>query len=82
MPRPDLLEDLRVAARFFPQLPGWLRRRVTGAEARATVQARLASRETDFLSLARDLVWANPTSPYRALLAHAGASPATSSAWS
>ena len=71
VPRPELLEDLRVAARFFPRLPGFLRRQVTGAEARATVRARLARREADFLALARDLVYARP-SPYRALLAHAG----------
>ncbi len=64
-----------MAARFFPRLPGFLRRRVTGTEARATVRARLATREADFLGLTRDLVWANPTSPYRALLAHAGCEP-------
>jgi hypothetical protein len=75
VPRSDVLEDLRVAARFFPRLPGWLRRRVTGAKARATVRARLAGREADFLGLTRDLVWANPISPYRALLAHAGCEP-------
>ena len=39
------------------------------------MRARLATREADFLSLTRDLVWANPTSPYRALLAHAGCEP-------
>ena len=72
MPRSEILEDLRVAARFFPRLPGFLRRQVTSAEARATVRARLARREVDFLGLARDLVYANPASPYRALLAHAG----------
>jgi hypothetical protein len=70
-----LLEDLRVAARFFPRLPGFLRRRVTGAEARATVRARLERREADFLALVRDVVWTNPTSPYRALLSQAGCEP-------
>ena len=73
--QPDLLEDLRVAARFFPRLPGFLRRQVTGAEARATVRARLESREADFLEFCRDLVFGNPRSPYRALLAHAGCEP-------
>jgi hypothetical protein len=71
-PHRELLEDLRVAARFFPRLPGFLRRQVTGAEARATVRAWLDRREADFLDLMRDLVYANPASPYRALLAHAG----------
>jgi len=71
----DLLEDLRVAARFFPRLPGFLRHRVTSAEARATVRARLESREADFLALCRDFVYTNPLSPYRALLAHAGCDP-------
>jgi hypothetical protein len=70
--RPDLLEDLRVAARFFPRLPGFLRRQITGAEARASVHARLASREADFLGLTRELIWSNPASPYPALLSHAG----------
>ena len=37
----ELLEDLRVAARFFPRLPGFLRRQVTGAEARAAHDAEL-----------------------------------------
>jgi hypothetical protein len=72
VPRSELLEDLRVAARFFPRLPGFLRRQVTGAEARRTVRARQAHREADFLGLARDLVYARPDSPYRALLVHAG----------
>jgi hypothetical protein len=72
LPQPDLLEDLRVAARFFPRLPGFLRHQVTGAEARATVRARLESRETDFLGLCSELVYGIPGSPYRALLAHAG----------
>jgi hypothetical protein len=75
VPGPDLLEDLRVAARFFPRLPGFLRRRVTGAEARRTVRARLANREADFLGLCRDLVYGNSASPYRALLTHAGCEP-------
>lgn len=72
MPLPDILEDLRVAARFFPRLPGFLRRPVDGAEARATVRARLANRVGDFVGLCRDLVYGNPASPYRALLAGAG----------
>jgi hypothetical protein len=71
----DLLEDLRVAARFFPRLPGFLRRQVTGAEARATVRGWLANREADFLDLVRDRVYASPASPYRALLRHAGCEP-------
>ena len=36
------------------------------------MRARLASREADFLRFAADLVRTNPTSPYRALLTHAG----------
>jgi hypothetical protein len=71
----DLLEDLRVASRFFPRLPGFLRRQVTGAEAHATVRGWLASRESDFLGLVRDRVYQNPASPYRALLRHAGCEP-------
>jgi hypothetical protein len=75
MPSPDLFEDIRVAARFFPRLPGFLRRQVAGAEARARVRARLTSREADFLGLCRDFVYGSRASPYRALLAHAGCEP-------
>jgi len=74
-PQRDLIEDVRVAARFFPRLPGFLRHRVTGEEARATVRARLESREADFLAVCRDFVYGNPRSPYRALMAHAGCEP-------
>jgi hypothetical protein len=66
------LDTARVGARFLLGLPGWLRRPIDGATARAVVRARLAARETDFLTLVRRFVYRADRSPYRRLLQLAG----------
>jgi hypothetical protein len=66
------LDDLRMGARFLLEIPGFLRRPVREPAARAALARRLAARETAFLSLARQAVYANARSPYRALLQQAG----------
>ena len=67
--------DLRWAARFARDLPGFLRHPVTLPEARAILARRRAGRAADFLALARDAVYGQAASPYRALLRHAGCEP-------
>jgi hypothetical protein len=66
------LADLVVGSRFVLRLSGYLRYRLSAAEALAIVRARLAGRADDFLALAREAIYAQPSSPYRRLLAHAG----------
>jgi hypothetical protein len=61
-------EDLRLAVRFARDLPRFLRHPVTLEEARATLARRRARRADDFLDLVRRAVYAQPGSPYRALL--------------
>lgn len=70
--RDDLGSELLAFARFLGGLPRFLRRRMTLPEALAIVQERLRSRETNFLTVLERGVFANPTSPYRALLWMAG----------
>jgi len=59
-------------ARFLAGLPRFVRRRMTPAEARAIVLERLRHRDRNFLGVVESGVFANPRSPYRALLAAAG----------
>lgn len=66
------LEELAMGARFLRRLPRFLRRPVTIQEAHAIVRHRLTHRETDFLALARSMIFARPDNPYRPLLDHAG----------
>jgi len=66
------LQTARVGARFLVGLPGWLRRPIDGATAQAVVRARLATRETDFLTLAKRFIYKADRSPYRRLLRLAG----------
>ena len=61
-----------MGGRLVGGLRRYLRNPLTLAEARATLRCRLERREADFLALARDAVFANPRSPYRALLRLAG----------
>jgi hypothetical protein len=69
------LADLRVSARFLWTLPSYLRRPVTRDAAVAILRQRLERRESDFLALVDRAVYANPSSPYRRLLALAGCEP-------
>jgi hypothetical protein len=50
----------------------FLRYRLTAEQAAAAVTRRLRQRERSFLRLMQRTVYANPRSPYRALLQHAG----------
>ena len=64
--------DITAGIRLVSALPRFLRRRLTPGQARAILQRRLARRAEDFLRLVRRTVFAQPASPYRALLRHAG----------
>jgi hypothetical protein len=66
------LDDLAMALRLLSSLPGYLRHPLALDEALGSLRQRLERREPDFLDLARATIFANPASPYRALLRHAG----------
>src|SRR3954471_3662164 len=72
--RDDVASELIAFARFLGGLPKLVRRRMSVAEAMATVQERLVSRERNFLAVLDRGILGNPRSPYRALLDHAGCS--------
>jgi len=67
-----MLGDAVMGLQFLGQLPAFLHRSVTAAEARTEVTARLGRREADFLAHMRLAVYERPGSPYRDLLRHAG----------
>jgi hypothetical protein len=64
--------DLWTGARLLRALPSFLRHPVSSEEARSVLRRRLEHRQGDFLDVARRLVYGQPDSPYRALLARAG----------
>lgn len=66
------LDDLVGGLHLIVSLPRLLRQRVTSAEAHAEHRHRLAHREDNFLSLAREAIYGNAASPYRRLLEMAG----------
>lgn len=66
-----MLDDLKMYTRFATDLPKFLRRRITLAEARAIVERRLAERETTFLRLAKRGIFEYAHSPYLPLLKQA-----------
>jgi len=66
------LHELAGALAAVCGLPGYFRHPLTAPEARSVVAQRRAQREENLLRLARVAVYANPTSPYRALLRNAG----------
>lgn len=71
LPRVDRA-DLVTGVRLLRALPAFLRHPVETDDARATVRRRLERRQQDFLDVAARLIYRNPASPYRPLLAHAG----------
>src|SRR5436189_56000 len=72
-PRPPLpFEDIVVGARFFWNLPRFLRSPLSVEQAAAILRRRLAQRETDFLALIGRAVFRRPDHPYRQLLDLAG----------
>jgi hypothetical protein len=70
--RDETASEFVAFARFLAGLPGFVRRRMTAAEALSIVQERLQNRERNFLDVVERSVFGNPRSPYRALLATAG----------
>ncbi|MDQ7858966.1 MAG: hypothetical protein QN174_06010 [Armatimonadota bacterium] len=66
------LADLTAGARLLWSLPWFLRSPVDPEHARAVLRTRLQRRDADFLDLMRRTVFAGTSSPYRALLSHAG----------
>lgn len=67
-----MLDELIVATRFFCQLPSSLRNSMTLEGAKAILARRLANRESDFLSIARRIIYSSFDNPYRRLLDTAG----------
>ena len=70
--RPSAHEQLTAFGRYARRLPRFLRDQVDAVGARRLVVQRLAAREERFLDLVARGVYANPGSPYRALLGSAG----------
>lgn len=66
---------LGMYARFITGMPAFLRQRVTPAEARTIIAARLQTREQNFLSVLERAVFARPESPYNFLLREAHIEP-------
>jgi hypothetical protein len=70
--RAQALADLRSFARYAWDLRGFLRQPLAPAECRGLVEERLRTREESFLNVLEAGVFAQPASPYRALLQAAG----------
>ena len=70
--RDDVASEFVAFARFLAGLPRLVRRRMSVDEALAIVRERLRSRERNFLAVLEGGIFANPRSPYRALLDAAG----------
>ena len=68
----SLPSEFMLAARFVSRIPPLLRRPISPADALDVLSRRLRERETDFLALVQDAVYARPGSPYQRLLAVAG----------
>jgi hypothetical protein len=62
----------RAGVRLLAALPRFLRRPVDPGTAAARLRQRLERREASLLELAQRTIFANPRSPYRPLLRHAG----------
>jgi hypothetical protein len=67
-----VLSELTAFGRYAWRLRDYLRRPVSPEECRRQIQERLLSREQTFVGMLRSGVFAQPHSPYRALLAAAG----------
>jgi hypothetical protein len=68
----DVAEYAGMAARLARDLPGYLRIPLTADEARRRLRHGLENRERSLLDMADRAIFANPRSPYRRLLEHAG----------
>jgi hypothetical protein len=60
--------DIASGMKFLAGLPSFLRDSVSTEQARAVLRTRLESRESDFLRLATESIYANPASPYLEML--------------
>jgi hypothetical protein len=69
------IDKLRVHAGYARRLASWLREPLDLAGAREVVRTGLARREAELLVTLREGIYAQPDSPYRALLRHAGVEP-------
>jgi hypothetical protein len=69
---PSKMADVGAGLRLLCRLPAFLHDTLGPTESRAILAERLARRDADFLALVGRAVYANPASPYRRLLAHAG----------
>ena len=65
-------QEAGLYARFTLGMPRFLRRRMSAAEAREIVSARLAERGANLLRVVRDAIFGNPRSPYLPLFRLAG----------
>src|SRR5262249_33554813 len=63
---------VRARLRCAAQLHRFLRHPMSAEEIRGILRTRLERRAADFLKLVRQVIYDNPDSPYRALLALAG----------
>ena len=66
------ITQLWAGTQFFFRLPGYLRRPIPAAEARASLARRLQRRQEAFLEKVRLDIYGQPDSPYALLLRHAG----------
>jgi hypothetical protein len=69
---PSPREELTAFGRYMVRLPSFLRQKITPDEARRRIREALGRREEAFLDLLARGVYANPGSPYLALLQAAG----------
>ncbi|MGH7179869.1 MAG: hypothetical protein ACREJC_21010, partial [Tepidisphaeraceae bacterium] len=67
-----MLRDIAMFSRYAWGLRSFLRRPLALEQARAQVQRRLKARDKSFLRIVQRGVYAQPESPYRRLLLHAG----------
>jgi hypothetical protein len=67
-----MLNDLKMFARYAWGLNGYLRNTLTPDQCRCMLIHHLESRDESFLSIVEHGIYANPRSPYRKLLLHAG----------
>ena len=67
-----LISEYKGYGRFLTGLRGFLREKVTLAEAKETIRRRLQEREENFLRVLKTAIFDYPQSPYHPLLRNAG----------
>ena len=67
-----LLNDARMARQYARGLREFYHTRIDLTDAAGTIRGMLATREARFIGTLQQAVWEHPTSPYLALLRHAG----------